>query len=46
MAPSQSKHKLYLGNIPRDLSKDGLKEQLDAVVKGEPFFLIHEQVKL
>ncbi|CAL8471852.1 g11394 [Coccomyxa elongata] len=34
VAPSQSKHKLYLGNIPRDLSKEGLKEQLDAIVKG------------
>ncbi|KAK9905524.1 hypothetical protein WJX75_001554 [Coccomyxa subellipsoidea] len=34
VAPSQSKHKLYVGNIPRELSKDALKEQLDAVVKG------------
>ncbi|EIE23761.1 RNA-binding domain-containing protein [Coccomyxa subellipsoidea C-169] len=34
VAPSQSKHKLYVGNIPRDLSKDTLKAELDAVVKG------------
>ena len=34
MAPSQSKHKLYIGNIPKDLNKEAFKEQLDAVVKG------------
>ena len=34
MAPSQSKHKLYIGNIPKDLSKEAFREQLDAVAKG------------
>ena len=34
VAPSQSKHKLYIGNIPKDLNKETFKEQLDAVVKG------------
>ena len=37
VAPSQSKHKLYIGNIPRELSKEGFKEQLDAVVRGAAF---------
>jgi hypothetical protein len=34
VAPSQSKHKLYIGNIPRELTKEQLREQLDAAVKG------------
>ena len=37
VATSQSKHKLYIGNIPKDLNKDTFKAQLDAVVKGERF---------
>lgn len=35
VAPSQSKHKLYVGNIPKELNKDSLKEELSAVCKGE-----------
>jgi hypothetical protein len=38
VAPSQSKHKLYIGNIPRELSKEAFKAQLDAVVRGAAFF--------
>lgn len=36
VAPSQSKHKLYVGNVPKELTKDTLKEELSAVAKGEP----------
>ena len=35
VAPSQSKHKLYVGNIPKELTRDTLKEQISAVAKGE-----------
>ena len=38
VAPSQSKHKLYVGNIPKELNKDSLKEELSAVCKGEALF--------
>ncbi|CAK0783223.1 hypothetical protein CVIRNUC_006422 [Coccomyxa viridis] len=34
VAPSQSKHKLYVGNIPKELTRDTLKEQISAVAKG------------
>lgn len=37
VAPSQSKHKLYVGNIPKELTRDTLKEQISAVAKGESF---------
>ena len=35
VAPSQSKHKLYVGNIPKELTTDTLKQELSAVAKGE-----------
>ena len=35
VAPSQSKHKLYVGNIPKELNKDTLKEEVSKVAKGE-----------
>lgn len=35
VAPSQSKHKLYVGNIPKELTTDTLKQELSAVTKGE-----------
>ena len=44
VAPSQSKHKLYVGNIPKELTRDTLKEQISAVAKGEAPFLQHTQL--
>ena len=35
VAPSQSKHKLYVGNIPKELTTDTLKQELSSAVKGE-----------
>ncbi len=35
-APSQSKHKLYVGNLPKDMSKDDLQAVLHPLVKGAP----------
>ena len=32
--PSQSKNKLYLGNIPKDMMKDRIHAKLDEHVKG------------
>lgn len=32
--PSQSKNKLYLGNIPKDMMKDAIHSKLDEHVKG------------
>ncbi|KAK9837452.1 hypothetical protein WJX81_003692 [Elliptochloris bilobata] len=34
VAPSQSKHKLYVGNVPKDMSKDDLQAMLQPLVKG------------
>ncbi|CAL5220907.1 g3002 [Coccomyxa viridis] len=34
VAPSQSKHKLYVGNIPKELTTDTLKQELSSAVKG------------
>lgn len=36
MAPSQSKHKLYVGNLPKDMSKGDLEAVLQPLVKGAP----------
>ena len=36
VAPSQSKHKLYVGNLPKDMSKDDLEAVLQPLVKGAP----------
>ena len=36
MAPSQSKHKLYVGNLPKDMSKEELEAVLQPLVKGAP----------
>ena len=44
VAPSQSKHKLYVGNIPKELTRDTLKEQISAVAKGEAPFLHNAQL--
>ena len=35
VAPSQSKHKLYVGNIPKELTTETLKQELSAVTKGD-----------
>ncbi len=35
VAPSQSKHKLYVGNIPKELTTDTLKQELSSAIKGE-----------
>lgn len=32
--PSQAKHKLFIGGIPHELTRDTLKELLDPVVRG------------
>jgi hypothetical protein len=32
--PSQSKNKLFVGGIPHELTREGLKELLDPIVKG------------
>jgi len=34
VAPSQSKHKLYVGNLPKDMSKEDLQATLAPLVKG------------
>ena len=44
VAPSQSKHKLYVGNIPKELTRDTLKEQISAVAKGQAPFLHDTQL--
>lgn len=36
VAPSQSKHKLYVGNLPKDMSKEDLEAVLQPLVKGAP----------
>ena len=33
--PSQAKHKLFIGGIPHELSREELKDMLDPIVKGE-----------
>ena len=35
--PSQSKNKLYLGNIPKDMMKDAIHAKLDEHIKGSYF---------
>lgn len=35
VSPSQSKHKLYLGNIPRDAVRDDLQERLQQAAPGK-----------
>ena len=34
MAPSQAKHKLFVGNIPKAYNQDEVKRQLEQHVKG------------